>query len=294
MRKVSRSNMPGTILLSGSDGFTGRHLIDLAHSHGCRVHCLLADLTDADALNSEVAAMEFDFVVHLAGISAVTHDDVQELYRVNLFGTLNLLSAVVASGQSPEKVLIASSANVYGDRAVSPINEDQCPNPVNHYAMSKLAMEQMARAHRKELPLVFCRPFNYTGAGHDLRFVIPKLVDHFASRKPLVELGNLEIEREFNDVRAVCRVYMALLEKGQPGEVYNVCSGRTHRLSSVIDLLSGITGHEIKVEVNPEFLRENELQTLSGDPSKLQACIGEIDFPPLQQTLQWMLGLEEK
>ena len=286
--------MPGTILLSGSDGFTGLHLTELARSQGYRVHFLQSDITDTDALNSELAALAFDFVVHLAGISAVTHDDVQELYRVNLFGTLNLLSAVAASGQSPEKVVIASSANVYGDRAVSPINEDQCPNPVNHYAMSKLAMEQMARAHGKKLPLVFCRPFNYTGAGHDLRFVIPKLVDHFASRKPLVELGNLEIEREFNDVRAICRVYMALLEKGQPGEVYNVCSGRTHKLSSVIDLLSGITGHEIEVEVNPEFLRENELQKLSGDPSKLHACIGEIDFPTLQQTLQWMLGLEEK
>ena len=285
--------MVGTILLSGSDGFTGLHLTELARSQGYRVHYLQSDITDIDALNSELAALAFDFVVHLAGISAVTHDVVQELYRVNLFGTLNLLSAVAASGQSPEKVIIASSANVYGDRAASPIKEDQCPNPVNHYAMSKLAMEQMARAQGKALPLVFCRPFNYTGAGHDLRFVIPKLVDHFTRQSPRIELGNLEIEREFNDVRAICRVYMALLNKGQPGEVYNVCSGRTHKLSSVIELLSGITGHEIQVEVNPAFLRENELLTLSGDPSRLQACLGDVDFPPLRHTLQWMLGLEE-
>jgi len=230
------------LLLTGARGFTGQHFTKAAQQAGYEVHPLSADMTNAKAVAIETAAAAPDFVVHLAAISAVTHADEEALYRVNLFGTLNLLKALVALPQAPKLVLLASSANVYGNADTSPIDESICPAPVNHYAMSKLAMEFMSATFADRLPLVTVRPFNYTGIGHDMRFVIPKLVEHFARRVEAIELGNLDVEREFNDVRTVCEAYLRLLQQGQPGQKYNVCSGRPVSLKSVIDALKKSAG----------------------------------------------------
>jgi len=278
------------LLLTGARGFTGRHFIKAAQQAGYEVHPLSADLTDAKAVAAETAKAAPDFVVHLAAISAVTHADEQAFYRVNLFGTLNLLKALAALPQAPERVLLASSANVYGNADVSPIDEAICPAPVNHYAMSKLAMECMSATFAERLPLVTVRPFNYTGIGHDTRFVIPKLVAHFARRADTIELGNLDVEREFNDVRTVCIAYLRLLQLGQPGQTYNVCSGRPVSLKSAIEALKEITGHDLAVKVNPDFIRANEVHRLCGNPAKLEACIGQLQHPPLEDTLSWMLS----
>ena len=249
--------MAARVLLTGSDGFTGQHLMRAATARGYEILELKSGLTDPAGLAKELAGAHFDYVIHLAAISAVTHINLQEFYNVNLFGTLNLLAAIQQSGSSPARILVASSANVYGNSPLSPLDENMCPSPANHYAMSKLAMEQMAKAEAGGLALVFVRPFNYTGVGHDGRFVIPKIVDHFARRQSVIELGNMQVEREFNDVRAVCRAYLDLLEKGGAGETYNICSGRTHSLGDVIERLTRITGHTIDVRVNPEFVRAN-------------------------------------
>lgn len=282
--------MATAILLTGSDGFTGQHFIQGANARGIEVIELQANLTDGDTLAAELADARFDFVVHLAGISAVTHADLQEFYSVNLFGTINLMKAIQASRSSPAKVLLASSANVYGNATVSPITERVCPAPLNHYAMSKLAMEQMVKAEAGDLPLVFVRPFNYTGVGHDNRFVIPKMVEHFARRRSSIELGNMQVEREFNDVRTIVQIYLDLLEKGEDGETYNVCSGKTYSLEAVLANLVDITSHAVIARVNPDYLRANELQCLMGDPAKLEACIGAVQHRPLGETLEWMLS----
>ena len=281
--------MPSGILLTGADGFTGQHFAKAAQERGYSVLALQSDLTDTAALEMELADASFDYVVHLAGISAVTHVDLQDIYAVNLFGTLNLLNALISSQQSLTKVILVSSANVYGRSTISPIDETVCPAPVNHYAMSKLAMEHMAKAHHAGLPLLVARPFNYTGVGHDSRFVIPKLVEHFVQRRPFIELGNIHVEREFNDVRMVCNAYLELLKKGVAGEAYNICSGRAYSLTAIIEMLSTLSEHKIEVRVNQEFVRPNELDTLSGSPRKLEACIGELLHPPLEDTLEWML-----
>jgi nucleoside-diphosphate-sugar epimerase len=278
------------LLLTGARGFTGRHFTKAAQQAGYEVHPLSADLTDAKAVAAETAAAAPDFVVHLAAISAVTHADEEAFYRVNLFGTLNLLKALAALPQAPKRVLLASSANVYGNADKSPIDESICPAPVNHYAMSKLAMEFMSATFAERLPLVTVRPFNYTGIGHDMRFVIPKLVAHFARRAEAIELGNLDVEREFNDVRTVCEAYLRLLQLGQPGQTYNVCSGRPVSLKSAIEALKKITGHDLQVNVNPDFIRANEVYRLCGNPVKLEACIGALQHPPLEDTLRWMLS----
>ena len=281
--------MPGSILLTGADGFTGRHFTEAARAQGQEVIALRSGLTDAPGLLTELADLQFDYVVHLAAISAVTHDSLAEFYSVNLFGTLNLLAAVAASKAQPSKIILASSANVYGNAPVSPIDESFCPAPVNHYAMSKLAMEHMACTQFSDLPLLVVRPFNYTGVGHDQRFVIPKILDHFLRRAPEIELGNMDVEREFNDVRTVCQVYLDLLERGQAGEAYNICSGRTYSLNKVNSLVRELTGQDMVTRVNPAFVRANEVHSLSGNPAKLEASVGTLEHPSLEETLHWML-----
>lgn len=277
------------LLVTGADGFTGRHFVVAARDGGHDVVALQANLNDKAALLAEVAQVAPDAVVHLAAISFVGHADASAFYNVNVIGTLNLLDALVALPQSPRSVLLASSANVYGNCEQSPITEAQPPAPVNHYAASKLAMEHMARTYADRLPLFFVRPFNYTGPGQDPSFVIPKLVAHFARRADALELGNLDVEREFNDVRFVCAAYLQLLQKATPGEVVNICTGKPVTLKAVLALLSQITGHQLQVKVNPAFVRANEIHRLCGSPAKLVSVAGELESPALEDTLRWML-----
>lgn len=277
------------LLLTGAGGFTGRHFAQAAREAGYEVHALQADLTDAAALAQETAAIAPTHVVHLAAISAVTHADELAFYRVNVLGTDQLLKALAALPEAPRKVLLASSANVYGNTEQSPITEQQPPAPVNHYAISKLAMEHVARMHVARLPIVLARPFNYTGVGHDERFVLPKLVRHFACRAPHIELGNLYVEREFNDVRMVTQAYLRLLEHAPVGETYNVCTGQPVALQTAIQMLVALTGHSPSITVNPAFVRVNEIQHLCGSPEKLVGAIGTLPHYTLKDTLAWML-----
>jgi nucleoside-diphosphate-sugar epimerase len=277
------------LLLTGAAGFTGRHMADAAQGAGFEVCCVQSNITDAPALAAEVARFAPTHVVHLAAISAVTHADELAFYQVNVLGTANLLKALSTLPNAPSKVLLASSANVYGNCDQSPIAETQPPVPLNHYAISKLAMEQVARMFANKLPVVTVRPFNYTGVGHDDRFVIPKLVDHFARKAVHIELGNLDVEREFNDVRMVVDAYLRLLVSGQAGEAYNVCTGRPVALQEVVQTLTALTGHSMAVVVNPAFVRPNEIRRLCGSPAKLIAAIGPLQEYALTDTLQWML-----
>lgn len=282
------------ILLTGADGFTGRPFAEMAEAAGHTIVALKSDLTNFDSLRSEVLATTPDAVVHLAAISFVGHAHEESFYAVNVVGTTNLLDALVELESLPQMVLLASSANVYGNTERSPIDESQAPAPVNHYAMSKLAMECMARPYMDRLKLVITRPFNYTGPGQSEDFVIPKLARHFALRSPSIALGNLHVEREFNDVRMVCGAYLALLQYGQPGETYNVCTGQPYELQEIIDTFRELSGHSIDVQVNPTFVRNNEVHRLCGSPRKLASLLAQhgakIETPLLKETLQRMLA----
>lgn len=281
------------ILLTGANGFTGRSFSQVATAAGHEIVALHSDLTAVEALRAEVLASVPDAVVHLAAISFVGHADEEAFYRVNVIGTMNLLAAVAALPRLPTRFLLASSANIYGNCKASPINETQAPAPVNHYAMSKLAMEHMAWTYLDRLPIVITRPFNYTGPGQAAHFLIPKLVSHFARCAAQIELGNLQVEREFNDVRMVCDAYLKLLDKGRPGEAYNVCSGQPYTLQHVIATLEQITNHHMDVQVNPAFVRANEVHRLCGNPSKLLATVGSLSNHTLAETLSWMLSAAE-
>ncbi len=280
------------ILVTGAQGLTGSQFIRSAEQAGHQTVALNADLTRAQDVLDEVGGLQFDAAVHLGAISFVAHDDERAIYDVNLFGTLNLLEALAAIDVPLRKVLLASSANVYGNCESSPIPESQPPAPVNHYAMSKLAMEHMARARFGHLPLVFTRPFNYTGPGQSEQFVIPKLVDHFRRRTPRVVMGNLHVQREYNDVRFVCEAYLRLLGSAGCASVFNVCTGITYDFNAVIGMLQELTGHDIEVQVHNSLVRPNEVHRLCGDPTLLRQAIGTLPAYELRDTLRWMLATD--
>jgi nucleoside-diphosphate-sugar epimerase len=289
--------MTARALVTGLSGFTGHYVARQLEELGYEVvglgqaadgghHGL--DLRDAERLTERVIALQPSVVVHLAAIAFVAHGDVSEMYTSNIVGTRNLLAALAACKKPPEKILLASSANVYGNATASTLDE-ACPvQPENDYAVSKYAMELMARQWRDVLPLVIVRPFNYTGVGQSGAFLLPKLVDHFVRRAPRIELGNIDVYRDFNDVRVVAAAYAGLLRDGVAGEVYNVCSGRAYSIQDALAMLAQLAGYTIEVDVNPAFVRANEVKRLVGSNRKLAATIGEPELIPLADTLEWM------
>lgn len=289
------------VLVTGAAGFTGRYVLQALRARGWEaigaVHGRVPgpdevafDLGDAQAVAAAVQAVRPQAVIHLAAIAFVAHEDVEAIYRVNVVGTRHVLAALAALPQRPEAVLLASSANVYGNATAPLIDEDTSLAPTNDYAVSKLAMEYLARTWMGRLPIVIARPFNYTGVGQSERFVIPKLVAHFARRAPEVSLGNIEVAREFNDVRMVSDAYVRLLERGVAGQVYNVCTGRAVSLREVIGHLESLTGHSLAVRVDPALVRGNEVVRLAGDNRRLVATIGPLKEISLRETLDWMLA----
>jgi GDP-6-deoxy-D-talose 4-dehydrogenase len=253
---------------------------------------LSSDLTDFDALSNEIETTQPEAVVHLAGISFVDHGSANTIYQVNLMGTRNLLEALVKHAPDIQSVLIASSANVYGNSNESLLTEDTVPVPANDYGVSKLAMEHMARLWSDKLPIFIVRPFNYTGRGQSDKFVIPKIISHFREGKIRVELGNLDVWREFGDVRSVADIYRRLLQKCPAGETINVCTGEVHSLAEVIQLCEEITGRNMEIYINPQFVRANELRVLKGGNGRLIKTIDTWSSYTLESTLTWMLATQ--
>ncbi len=287
-------------LITGLRGFTGYYMAQELTAAGYRVYGTVmpgeelgpdihaVDLCDREAVARMVDEVQPDVVAHLAGIAFVAHSDAELIYRVNVVGTRNLLEALAAGKHRPTSVLLASSANIYGNASVPVIDENVSPSPANDYAVSKLAMEYMARLWMDKLPITIARPFNYTGVGQTENFLLPKIVSHFRRNEKRIELGNLAIARDFSDVRMVARAYRRLLAVAPAGEAFNVCSGSSHSLANLIDMMSEIAGYHIDVHVNPAFVRANDVLTLSGSNSKLTAVIGQLDPTPLSETLRWM------
>ncbi|MFS2112676.1 NAD-dependent epimerase/dehydratase family protein [Herbaspirillum frisingense] len=299
MKPASRSDAPRA-LVTGLGGFTGHYVARELEAAGYRVYgtssaapqpgtdVVQVDLCDRDGLARAVAAVEPEVVVHLAAISFVAHGDVDAIYRTNIVGTSNLLDALTRLPRAPKAVLLASSANIYGNAAVEIIGENVPPNPANDYAVSKLSMEQMARLWMNRLPIIITRPFNYTGVGQAEKFLLPKIVSHFRRGERVIELGNIDVERDFSDVRMVADAYVRLLDRAPAGEVYNVCSGAATSLKAVVAMMEDIAGYPIEIRVNPAFVRASEVQRLQGDASKLIAEVGALRQIPLKETLSWM------
>ena len=286
------------VLITGASGFTGRVLASRLRNEGASVFGLgrvatgpdeiAGDLNDPASLRRAVQAARPTAVVHLAGVTHAAHGDVAEIYQSNVTGTAALLSAVRDHAQ-PRVVILASSATVYAapiDDA--PLSEDAPLVPQNHYGASKMAMEQVARLFAPTLPIVVTRPFNYTGAGQSPSFLVSKIVDHFVRGERSIELGNLDLYRDFSDVRTVVEAYLALLATAPVGEVLNLCSGRAVHLSTILDHLAAIAGYRIDVTINPAFVRAGEPRTIVGSTSRMDQAIGALRPPPFVDTLRWM------
>lgn len=293
-------------LITGLRGFTGEYLARELEACGYEVfgtafgneivddHVFYVDLCDRDAVANLVNFIQPDIVAHLAAISFVPHGNVEDMYRINVVGSRNLLEALASLPRAPHCVLLASSANVYGNVSVDVISETVEATPGNDYAISKLAMEHVANLWQHKLPIVITRPFNYTGVGQSDQFLVPKIVKHFKSGARQIELGNIDIARDFSDVRTVARIYRELLQVAPKGKIFNVCSGTAHTLREIIVMAQDLCGYEIDVQVNPLFVRDNEIKKLVGSTSKLRKQIGDWRVIPLRETLAWMLNKESE
>lgn len=290
-------------LITGIDGFTGRYVSAELEARGFEVHGTVQTATSASHLHQLdlrdlgstvrlIAEVEPTHVIHLAAISFVATADVASIYQVNVIGSRNLFQALADAGsKSLRKVIVASSANVYGNTVVSPISEALLAVPLNDYAISKLAVEHLARIWGQQIPITVVRPFNYTGVSQSERFLIPKIVAAHRNKMSEVELGNLDIGRDFSDVRDIAQAYAALADADTTG-IYNLCSGTSYTLHDILQLCEEISGHSLHVIINPLFVRDNEVRTLLGSNVKFRQLIQDWAPRPLSTTLKWMLAKE--
>lgn len=293
------------VAITGADGFTGKYLSKLLVEQGYDVYGLVRDVRDTDgsatryvecdllnecSLAGALEQVQPDHIVHLAAVSFVGHGNADDIYCTNVVGTRNLLQAASKLERQLQAILIASSANIYGNQTSGVLAEDHPPAPANDYAVSKIAMEYVSKIYADRLPIITTRPFNYTGVGQGINFLIPKIVDHVRRRADYIELGNLDVARDFSDVRSVTAAYVGLLDKRAAiGETYNICSGRAYSLRDVVRLAEQISGHSIELRVNPAFVRDNEVKTLSGSRARLDRILPSLSNPPLEETLRWMI-----
>lgn len=295
------------VLITGADGFTGRYVAQVLARRGVEVHGIVnpsgnkhldescasyhaVDLRDSDALEQAVAVIAPNRVLNLAGISFPAHGDVEEIYAVNFIGARNLLSALVKQAPPPRSVILVSSANVYDPAIAGQINEI-CPlAPINDYGISKVAMEYLRGLFAIRLPIVVVRPFNYTGVGQSTNFVIPKIVAALRSGADIIELGNVDVSRDWSDVRFVAECYARLLYSEQAiGQIYNLCSARSVSLRSIIHTACEIAGRSLEIRCNPQYVRANEIPALWGDNTRLVRDIGSLEPISIEATLRWML-----
>jgi GDP-6-deoxy-D-talose 4-dehydrogenase len=292
------------VLVTGAGGFTGQYLCALLRARGYRVFGLTenvpagvdeveANLLDRTSMQAAIGAAAPDRVVHLAAIAFPGHARNDEIYRTNLEGSLTLLEALADAGHGKGGVLLASTATVYGAVDSAAIEETSPLHPGTHYAISKQAMEQMARLFAARLPITVVRPFNYTGPGQREPYLVPKIVRHFAEGAAFIELGNVDVVRDFLDVRAVVDLYARLI--GTPaaaGQTVNICSGAGRSIRSIVTALEGITGHSIEIRVNPQFVRVGEPRQMVGSTARLHGLVGAPPDIPFESTLRDMLSAQ--
>lgn len=294
--------MSKVVLVTGSEGFTGNYMVTELLNHGYSVYGIgnrrsnrhrisyyQVDLLDKPRLNTLLKEIKPDIVIHLAAKAFIADEDTTGFYLTNVMGTRNLLESLYVSGKTPEAILLASSANIYGNQEEGMLNEQTQPSPANDYAVSKLAMEYMANTWKEKLPIIITRPFNYTGVGQSESFLLPKIIAHFRAKKNEIQLGNIQVSRDFNDVRSVVSSYRQLVESKPIGMLFNVSTGKSISLEEVIGVCQDITKHKINIIQNPDFMRNNEVKFLCGDSSLLSKTIPDLKTIDLYDTITWML-----
>ena len=281
-------------LVTGANGFVGRYLqqrlrereyeVVTAGRTGERTDVLL-ELNDDASVRAAVEQAAPDLVFHLAAQTFVpqAYDDPIDTYETNVVGTARLLDAIVryrARAGTDPKVIYVSSAQVYGrgNELHGALRETDPPSPAEPYAASKAAAEQVciAAVHAYGLNLVIARAFNHIGPGQDERFVISSFARQLArivagAEEPRIEVGNLEAERDFLDVRDVVEAYITLARNGARGEVYNVCSGNLLKIKTMLRMLILAANLPVQVIEDPEKMRPVDVPQFYGDNTKLCA-----------------------
>ncbi|MBN2470258.1 MAG: GDP-mannose 4,6-dehydratase [Anaerolineae bacterium] len=292
-------------LITGSDGFAGGHLIrhlqaqapDLA-LHGTAWRSIegrpdlttqldsvtVLDLRDPEAVAALIEAVQPDYVYHLAAQAFVprSFEDPWETLENNIRGQVNLTLALLEH-RPDARLLVASSAEIYGvvPPEKMPLTEDLPFAPENPYSVSKVTQDMLALQYHLShgLATIRTRPFNHIGPGQSAQFVAPAFATQIARieqglQEPVIHVGNLEVKRDFTDVRDVVAAYQAAMEKGRPGAAYNICSGNAQSIQALLDTLLGLCSVDVEVRVDPARLRVVDRPIVVGSAARLQADTG--------------------
>lgn len=305
------------VLITGVSGFVGGHMVDLLRAEapqaeivgldsrpGNRARALgieivKADLQDPVSVRQALEQVRPDRLVHLAAQSSPQRswEDPAGTLKTNLLGLLHLLEAARTLSLEP-RLLVVGSAEEYGlvQPHEMPLREEAPLRPASPYAVSKVAQGFLALQYALSLglPIVRTRTFHHTGPRRGEQFAESSFARQLAEieagrRPPWVEVGNLDAVRDFTDVRDVVRAYWALLDRGAPGEVYNVCSGRGVKMTDLLEELVALSGLEVEIRVDPSRLRPLDVPVVVGDPSRLRAATGWHASIPLSRTLRDLL-----
>jgi GDP-4-dehydro-6-deoxy-D-mannose reductase len=300
------------ILVTGIEGFVGghlaRHLSAIGHVviglHWADAPLDLpaelhrGDICDFDGTRALLEATRPEGIVHLAGISSVAMSESHQLktYEVNTLGTLKLLEAV-RQLELKCRVILISSADVYGRSNVGrPLNEDAPLQPLSPYALSRVMTCEAARFYHRTfgLDVIILRPFSHTGPGQTATFVFPKVARAIVqiergAAEPVIEMGNLDVRRDYSDVRDIVRAYALALERCASGETYNVTSGKPVVIKESVDYLCSLARVPVKVRSSAAEFRPHDIPLLTGDPSRFMAATGWKPEIPFTQTLSDLL-----
>jgi GDP-4-dehydro-6-deoxy-D-mannose reductase len=304
--------MSDRVLVTGGTGFVGSHLIGLLKSHSSKIAVVASggevsrqqsgvdyyalDIRRAGDLRSVVHNFSPTHIYHLAAISAVdvSWSNPRLTFEVNVLGAYNLFEAAM-SLPSPPKILNVSTSQVYAGSAAI-LTETSRVDPENPYAASK-AIAEMLRVQYRTCSvggIITARSFNHTGPGQMPNFVLSSIAKQFAEmeaglRPARLTVGNLEVKRDFTDVRDVVMAYAALLKRGRRDEVYNVCSGCSVRLADVVRRFEAISGIVAEIETDAARLRSNEIPVICGDATKIRSETGWIPQIPFEKTIRDLL-----
>lgn len=276
--------MAGPILVTGAQGFVGRHLLA---ELGDRARPIDADVTDGSALAAEIAGQAPDAIVHLAALSSVADSwtETPETWRVNVLGTVNVLAAA-----GDARVLVVSTCEVYGRADEIPTPETAPLKPVSPYAASKAAAEIAAGQGRDAgANVVVARPFQHEGPGRDERFAVGSWAAQISRAEEAgggtVLVGDLSARRDITDVRDICRAYALLLDRSVPAGTYNVASGQAVEMREVLETMIGLATVPIEVEQDPARMRPADIAVLCGDSARLREATGWQPTIPIDKTL---------
>ena len=290
------------VLLTGSSGFVGRHVLEAGQYGafaGAEFFTPSVDIRDREALGKELSGFRPDHVIHLAAQSFVprSFEDPAGTLEINLLGTLNLLQALDSNAFSG-RFLYVSSGDVYGAVSESslPVNEGLAPAPRNPYAVSKVAAEQLClQWHRSNrLDVVIARPFNHVGPGQSSSFVVPALAAQVigvasGAQPPMISAGDIDVTRDFTDVRDVVSAYANLLASGNTGKIYLVGSGVERSVRDILQRLLELAGTQAVVSQDPAKFRPAEQRRMVADSSLIQKETGWVPRISWDKTLSDIL-----